>query len=108
MNDTAIKQTRAGFRYDDTLASRFKWNGIARLWERDHIKKDTSQGESEYWALKDEYGARMVCFDEALANSLVIGEIYELWGEIKIGKGATFLNLKKAKIFNGKEYAIKE
>lgn len=104
MNDAAIRSTRAGFRYDETLATRLQFSGIIRLWEKDHIQKDTPQGPIEYWALKDEYGARMTCFDETLATSLVIGERYEVRGDIKIGKGGIFLNLKKATPMNGGAY----
>jgi len=104
MNRQIIQKDRAGFGYNDTLLSRYKFSGIGRIWERDHIKKDTAQGEIEYWSLKDEYGARMSCFDEMLANSLVIGEVYVLEGEIKIGKGAMFMNLKRATVMNGSDF----
>ena len=108
MNDTAIRHTRAGFKYDDTLATRLSFSGVIRLWEKDHVQKDTIQGPIEYWSLKDEYGARMTCFDESLAEKLIIGEWVEVYGEIKIGKGGTFLNLKKASPFRGSDFIESE
>lgn len=108
MNNHIIKQTRAGFRFDETLATRLQFSGIIRFWERSHIKKDTPQGPVEYWALKDEYGARLSCFDDYLAEIIVLGERYMVSGEIKIGKGGTFFNLKRATIMNGHAFDVRE
>ncbi|MGW8324244.1 MAG: hypothetical protein ACWGNI_00980 [Desulfobacterales bacterium] len=104
MNDTTIRQYRAGFKMDDTLASRINFSGIIRAWEKNHIVKESPEGDIEYWTIKDEYGLRLTCFYEELVSKLVIGERYEISGEVKIGKGATFLNLKKAKIMNGGDF----
>jgi hypothetical protein len=46
----------------------------------------------------------MSCFEESLVRSLRIGERFEMSGEIKIGKGGIFLNLKHAQPMNGNNF----
>lgn len=74
------------------------------VWEKDRVEKHASEGDYEYWVIKDEYGARMTCHDKALADSLHVAGRYVVKGEVKIGKGGTFLNLKEAEILNGKDF----
>lgn len=74
------------------------------VWEKDKVVKYASDGEFEYWVIKDEYGARLTCHDEKLADFLHIAERYAVTGEIKIGKGGTFLNIKTAEVLNGKDF----
>lgn len=102
MNTHYIQNTQHGFRRNDTLASNLKFSGHIRIWEIVKSQKFLPDGDTfDYWVIKDEFGARLTCIDEKLANSLVIAERYEVRGEIKIGKGGTFLNLKSANPLNG-------
>jgi hypothetical protein len=68
------------------------------------------RGEDEpqpYWTLKDIYGAKISCFSPKLVEGIHTGEKYEVKGEIKIGKGGTYLNLKEAAPFNGADFTLK-
>lgn len=105
MNSKAIEKTRNGFKYDETLASNLKFSGHIRVWEVTHAQKMLPDGDVfDYWTVKDEYGARLGTIDKKLAESLVIAERYVVEGEVKIGKGGTFLNLKNASPLNGKDF----
>ena len=99
-----IIQHRGGFKINDTLASNLTFSGVIRVWEVSKITKCTVDGDFDYWSIRDEYGARMTCYDERLSGSLLCGERYEVKGEVKIGKGGTYLNLKKAVVMSGKEF----
>jgi len=104
MNDAAIRQQRAGFLYNETLGTKLKFSGHLMVWEKDRVVKYTSDGEFVYWVIKDEYGARLTCHDEKLADFLHVSQRYAVTGEVKIGKGGTFLNLKKAEVLNGNNF----
>ena len=104
MNEKIIKNSRAGFGFNDTLLSRIKFSGIIRVWEKSKVEKEIYHDKVTYWVIKDEYGASFSCFYEVIVNSLVIGETYEVSGDLKIGKGGMFLNLKKIKEMNGKDF----
>lgn len=108
MNTRYIQNTKHGFKIDDTLASNLKFSGYIRVWEIVKSQKFLPDGDTfEYWVIKDEFGARLTTVNEILADSLVIAERYEVSGEIKIGKGGTFLNLKAARILNGGNFQEK-
>lgn len=105
MNSKAIEKTRNGFKYDETLASNLKFSGHIRVWEVTFSQKHKADGDLlDSWTIKDEYGARMGTLDRKLAESLVIAERYVVTGEIKIGKGGIFLNLKSAIPLNGADF----
>ena len=104
MNTTFQKTQYNGFKLDGTLMSRLQFSGIIRLTD---ISQRFFQRGNElipYWSLSDEYGARLSCWNEELVNSLILMELYEVHGEIKIGKGGTFLNLKRAVVFCGSNF----
>jgi hypothetical protein len=105
MNTQFLKSQYAGFRLNDTLASRINFSGIIRC--RD-IRGRTIHNFDEdipYWIVIGDMGERMSTFDKRLADSVVPGETYKVKGEVKISKGATFLNLKEATPFNGREFS---
>jgi hypothetical protein len=104
MNTAFQKKQYAGFGMNDTLMSKIRFSGIARFSERAHVTKEVQGNEVEYWILKDEFGARVSCFEQTLSESIVLYQPYEISGEVKIGKGGVFLNLKKAEPFNGSAY----
>jgi hypothetical protein len=104
MNDAAIRQQRAGFLYNETLGTKLKFSGHLMVWEKDKVTKHTADGEFQYWVVKDEYGARLTCHDEKLADFLKVSQRYAVTGEIKIGKGGTFLNLKNAEVLKGGDF----
>ena len=105
MNNQILKNQYAGFKLNDTLATNLKFSGVFRVWDVGKRWFDSFDGgENPYWIIRDEYGAKLSCYNEQLATSLVINERYAVEGEIKIGKGATFLNLKKAVVLNGKDF----
>lgn len=105
MNTAYIQNTQHGFRRNDTLASNLKFSGHIRIWEIVKSQKFLPDGDTfDYWVVKDEFGARLTTVDEKLAQSLIIAERYAVSGEIKIGKGGTFLNLKAATPLNGKDF----
>lgn len=104
MNDAIIRNHRSGFLYNDTLGSRFKFTGTPMIWEKEHVVKDKANEQVEYWVIKDEYGARMSCFSRETVEKLVVGERYAVKGEVKIGKGGMFLNLKHAEVLNGADF----
>jgi len=104
MNDTAIRNHRAGFLYNDTLATKLKFLGVFCIWEIQRRTTRNDDGDTDYWVLKDEYGARLSCWNKELVDTLHVAEKYVVEGEIKIGKGGTFLNLKKAEVLNGKNF----
>jgi len=104
MNDTVIRQQRAGFLYNETLGTKLKFSGYLMVWEKDKVTKHTAQGDFEYWVIKDEYGARLTCHEEKLAEFLHVSQRYAVTGEVKIGKGGTFLNLKNAEVLNGNDF----
>jgi len=105
MNTTVLKNQYNGFKLNDTLASNLKFSGIIRVWEVDHCQKDKPNGDIlDFWVIKDEFGARLSTFDRHLAEGLHVSERYAVKGEIKIGKGGTYLNLKDAEPMNGSEY----
>lgn len=102
---TFLKNQYNGFRLDDTLASHIKFSAVFTCWEISYKVKILPDGkEKKIFTVKDDVGARFGCFDERLANSLVIGEKYTGQGEVKIGKGSTFLNLEKAEPLNGSAF----
>ena len=108
MNSRFLKSQYAGFRLDDTLATRLKWNGVARVEDVSKITKNPDEpNEFSYYSIRDDNGARLTCFNALLGESLVVGEFYEFSGEIKIGKGGTFLNVKSATPFLGNSYVDK-
>ena len=104
MHEKVIRNSRAGFGYNDTLLSRLKFSGIITIWEISKVEKHLPEDTIIYWSIKDEYGARMSCFEESLVRSLRIGERFEVSGEVKIGKGGIFLNLKHAAPMNGQSF----
>ena len=105
MNTHIIRDNYAGFRRNDTLASNLKFSGHIRVWEVSHSQKQLHDGDVyDYWVIKDEFGARMSTNSRKLAESLSINERYVVTGEIKIGKGGTFLNLKDATPLNGADF----
>jgi len=108
MNDAAIKMTRNGFLYNETLGTKLKFSGYLMVWEKDRVEKHTSDGAFEYWVIKDEYGARVTCHDKALADSLCVAERYAIKGEVKIGKGGIFLNIKEAEVLKGGKFTPDE
>ena len=97
-----LKSQYSGFKLNETLSSNLRFSGVVTLRERQKIS--IPERDVEYYSLKDEFGARFSCWDCKLAESLQLFEKYEVSGEIKISKGATFLNLKRAEIFNGRNY----
>ena len=105
MNTQFTRNQYNGFKLNGTLASKFRFSGHLRVWEIEHGQKFRFDGETlDYWILKDEFGARLSLFDKKLADSLVVGERYEIQGEIAIGKGGTFLNVKDASPLNGSDF----
>lgn len=104
MNTTFQKRQYNGFNLSDTLMSRLNFQGIFRVDDKKSRTLHNPDKDKLYWTICDEFGARVSCFDRRLAESIIIGEVYKVSGEIKIGKGGTFLNLKEAQIFNGSEY----
>ena len=108
MNSKMIVNHQSGFRKNDTLASNLKFSGYIRVWEISQSQKILHDGDTyEYWVIKDEFGARLTTSNKKLADELVISERYAVSGEIKIGKGGTFLNLKEAVVLNGKNFQEK-
>jgi hypothetical protein len=73
MNEKVIKNSRAGFGYNDTLLSRLKFSGIVTIWEKSRVEKEVENDIIIYWIIKDEYGATMSCFSEEIVKSLSIG-----------------------------------
>lgn len=108
MNNQFIKSQYNGFRLNGTLASRLTWRGICQIADKSQVTKYTRGDEYHYWVFKDEYGASFSCNEESLADSVVVGERYTCSGEIKVGKGTTFLNLKSAVPFDGSQFKTKE
>jgi hypothetical protein len=104
MNNSVIKHHRSGFLYNETLATKLKFSGVFGVWEIQERVTKNEEGDSSYWILKDEYGARLSCWNEELIKNLHIAEKYAVEGEIKIGKGGTFLNLKKAEVLSGNNF----
>ena len=104
MNDSVIKKHNQGFLYNDTLGTKLRFSGTIMCWEIDRVTKHLIDQDLEYWVIKDDYGARVSCFDKKLVESLHIAERYVVKGEIKIAKGATFLNLKEAEVLNGNDF----
>jgi hypothetical protein len=102
---TFLKNQYNGFKMDETLASHIRFSAVFTCWEISFKVKVMADGrEKKIFTIKDDVGARFGCFSERLANSLVIGEKYQGAGEVKIGKGSTFLNLEKAEPMNGSAY----
>ena len=102
MNTIFQKRQYAGFRLNDSLCTKISWSGVVRIADKAKIIKPRPQEQDVvYWSFKDEFGARFSCFQEKLADSILIGEKYELRGEVKIGKGGTFLNISRADVFDG-------
>ena len=93
-----------GFRLDGTLASKLHFTGIIRVWMVDRLEKKLPDKDVVYWSVKDENGARLSTFDESIAKKLTVNERFVVSGDIKIGKGGTFLNIIKAEVFHGSEY----
>jgi len=105
MNVSFQKRQYNGFGMSDTLMSRISFSGVVRCAEKDFITKSLPNGhEIRYVTLRDEFGARFSCFSLDLASKIVIGETYTFRGEVKVGKGGTFLNLKSAEVFQPGEY----
>lgn len=102
--DRFLKSQYNGFRLDDTLASRLKFSGIVSFSEISERFSKRDGEEVPYWVLKDEFGARFSCFDSRLISGIRIFERCEVRGEIKIGKGGTFLNIKECVTFSGEGY----
>ena len=94
-----------GFRLDGTLASRFHFTGIIRVWSVVRLEKKEPDKDVVYWTVKDENGARLSTFDESIAKILTINERFAVSGDIRIGKGGTFLNITKAEVMNGRGYS---
>jgi hypothetical protein len=105
MNTTFLKNQYNGFRLNGTLASRYTYKGILHCGDIQRRMLVNPDGDTPYWIVIDDCGARMSTFDERLAREIVPGEKYQVEGEVKIAKGATFLNLKKAEPFNGSTFA---
>lgn len=100
-----LKSQYNGFKLDDTLASRIRFTAIFRAWDVSFkIVPHPGKEESKIYTIKDEYGARFGCFNEKLAESILVGETYEVRGSVKIGKGGTFLNIEQAEPLNGSAY----
>lgn len=101
--NTLLKSHYAGFKLDDTLATRLQFSGVLKIAQKQRkvTGGDIPEEDKEYWIIKDEFGARVSCFDKMLADSIHTGETYEVRGDIKIAKGGTYLNLKNATLFNG-------
>ena len=109
MNNAMIKNQYAGFRLDDTLATKLRFSGVFCVWDvGKRWFNSFDGGEVPYWIIRDEYGAKVSCYNEQIASSLVVNERYAVEGDIKIGKGATFLNLKKATVLNGNDFTTTE
>jgi len=104
MNTSVIRNHRAGFLYNDTLATKLKFSGVFCVWEIQNRFTRNDDGDTPYWVLKDEYGARLSCWSQELVDRLHVAEKYAVEGEVKIGKGGTFLNLKKAEVLNGNDF----
>lgn len=108
MNTTFQRQQYGGFRLNDSLCTNLAWQGVVRIADKAKIIKPLPDDrELVFWTFKDEFGARFSCFQEKVANEIVIGEKYVLKGEIKIGKGGTFLNIKTSEVFNGRDFTEK-
>ena len=110
MNAQFQKKEYNGFTLADTLASKLNFSGIIRLHEKEMriIPESPSRPEMVYWVLKDEFGARFSCFNKELVERLEFFTPYEVKGEIKIGKGGSYFNLKSANVFLGSEFAKEE
>lgn len=104
MNTTLQKTQYNGFKLDGTLMSRVKFSALVRISEISKRFLERGNDLIPYWSLSDEYGAKFSCFNEELVSKIVIMELYEITGEIKFGKGGTYLNLKTATLFNGGTY----
>lgn len=108
MNTVFQKQQYNGFGLNDTLMSKIAFSGVVRISEKELTIKPRPDGkELRYWVIRDEFGSRFSCFNEELAEKIVFGEVYIFRGEVKIGKGGTFMNLKSAEVFDGSEFAAK-
>ena len=109
MNRVFLKNQYNGFRLNDTLASRLWFGGVIRVMEKSLVIRPLlGEKELEYWIIKDDYGARFGCFNLELADTLCVGEKFQISGEVKIGKGNIYLNLKEASPMNGAEFTTKE
>lgn len=105
MNTTFIQQIQNGFRRDETLASRITFRAFIWINDKWMVEKPLPDGEKRRtWILKDEFGAKFGVWSEKLAESLVIGEKYVVRGDVKIGKGGTFMNITKASWMHGADY----
>ena len=104
MNTTFQKKQYNGFGLNDTLLSRISFSGILRCSEIQKRTIFTHNDEIPYWVVRDEFGARLSCFDKHLSERFCPGEVYKVSGEVKIGKGGTFLNLKDAEVFCGRDF----
>lgn len=93
-----------GFRLDDTLASRIRFTAIIRVAEIEKIVKPRQSGDIEYWSVKDDNGARFTTWVEEISKTLKVFGVYAVSGDVKIGKGGTFLNITKAEEMRGEEY----
>jgi len=103
MNTQFLKKEYNGFTLGDTLASRLQFSGIVRFHEREQriIPENPGRPETIYWVLKDEFGARFSCFNTELVENIEFYVPYEINGDIRIGKGGTYFNLKTAHPFCG-------
>jgi len=104
MNTQFQKSQYAGFKLDGTLMTRLQFSGIMRI--ADVSQRYLKRGGEliPYWSIADEYGAKLSCWNEELVKRIVTMEIYEVRGDVKIGKGGTFLNLKTLTVFSGNDY----
>jgi hypothetical protein len=84
--------------------SNYRFNGILRVWEK---QRREIIGEEEepfcYYILKDEEGFSVSCSDE-LGKDIVVGNIYEVVGDVRIGRGYQYLSLTKTRPFRGSAY----
>ena len=109
MNSRFLQSNYAGFKLNDTLATKLSFSGVFRVWSIDKGTRHRADGEeTEYWIIKDEFGAKISSFNKKLVETLQINERYAVKGDIKIGKGATFLNLKEADVLHGSDFEVSE
>lgn len=100
-----VKSQYYGFRLNGTLASNLKFSGTIRCTDIQHrLIRNAGEEDQPYWLICDEFGARMSVFTPALREDICIGERYAVRGDIKIGKGGTYLNLKEITPLNGSNF----
>lgn len=98
-----------GFRNDGTLKSQLRFSGVVRVVEiserqRKVSRKNNKEEIETFWLVVDSYGARFLCFSEALIGLLCIETVREIKGRISVSRGGTYLVIESVDEFIPSNY----